>query len=72
MRVKFVVVSGLVIGVLLTVLFNVLTPGNKLKPTEVEVCVAIGLCLGLVFERLTRRPEQASSGAKKKKKGKNR
>ena len=67
MRVKFVVVSGLAIGVLLAALLNVLTPRNKLKPSEVEVCAAFGLGLGLGLERLTRRPEHSSSGVKKKK-----
>lgn len=72
MRVKYVIASGLLIGVLLVVLFNLLTPANKLKPAEVEVCVAIGVCLGMVLERLTRQPEQAKAGAKKKTKGKKR
>lgn len=70
MRVRFVIIVGLCVSVLLVTLFDLLTPLNKLNAAEISVCAALGLGIAAIFDRIIRRGKPVTGTANTKQKRK--
>ena len=70
MRVRFVIIVGLCVGVLLVTLLDLLTPFNKVNAGEISVCAALGLGIAAIFDRIIRRAKPVTGAGKANKKRK--
>ena len=70
MRVRFIMIFGLCVGVLLVTLLNLLTPLNKLNAGEISVCAALGMGIAAICDRIVRRAKSKAGAGNARKRRK--